>query len=298
MDHGQAVPLISEWARGRLDAARSREVEAHVRVCRTCQQAAEAAARLAAEAQRLRRDAGAHPASDELARYVETPQGESIATLARVGVHLRDCPPCREDVALLRAAAAPAWRRGVRAWLGAPGAPMRALQPALAVLAALLVYPAWLGLVEYPRERTAAEHRIQDAESRARAEADARAAAGRTPAPVARGGGIAALVLRGATRGPADVPVVRLRRGQAFQPVLVDATPPAGRLSIALVREPEAVVWTAEGPREDFWDDANQLIGALIPAEALAPGEYRLEVRPAAGAPPALVARFRVVATP
>jgi hypothetical protein len=296
MEHTDAHPLISDWARGRLDAAAARAVESHVRICHACAEAAEAAAGLDAESRRLAESPSAHPSSDALARYVATPDEESTATLARVGAHLRDCDDCREDVTLMREASSPAWWRALQSWFAVPGAPARLLQPALAIAAVVLAYPAWVGLVEYPRARVAAERRAIEAEARATAEAEARARAATPVAP--RGGGVAALVLRGATRGGDAVPVLRLRAGQTLQPVLLDAALPAGRVVVTLVREPDTRVWSIEGPREEFWDSANALAGLLVPAAVLTPGDYRLELASAAGASPFVTTRFRVLPTP
>ena len=278
MTHEQALPLVSDWVLGRLESGRRHDVEAHVRVCHECQQAADAARRLAGEATLLADAPQGHPSADALARYVSEPDAESVSALARVGAHLRGCETCREDVALMREASRPAWTRAIRAGWHAPGASERVLQSALALAVLLLVFPAWRGLVELPRERAAAEQRLRSAdEARARAESAARERAAR-PAPAGPGGGIAALVLQGTARGTSAPPTLRLRSGQPFQPVLLDVTPPAGALAITLARG-DTVVWTASGSREEFWDDANRFVGLLVPADALVPGGYTVEVR-------------------
>ena len=294
MDHGVAQRHVSDWARGRLDPALSREVEAHVRVCAECRAAAEAASGLEAEQQRLAGRPTPHPPTDRLASYVETPDAEPLATLFEIGTHLRSCDACQGDVTLMREAAAPAlhrsWLAGVRPWFARP----RFLQPALAAALLLLAYPAWVGLVEYPRSRQAAREEVREAARRARSEAEARL----RPAPPSspRGGGFAALVLRGPTRSGGEVASVRLREGQELQPLLADVVPPPGTLHASLIRDPGGEVWSASGEREAFWDPTNQLTGFLVPAAALAPGEYRLELRSAAERPPFFVARFRVFA--
>lgn len=296
MEHEEARRLVSDWARGRLEAARAREVETHVRGCAACAEAADAAAGLDAEGRRLGATATAHPSAEALATYVETPAELATAALARIGAHVRGCEACRGELALAREAAAPGALRRLRAWFAPAGSPARALQPALAVAALLLAYPAWIGLVEHPRARVAAERRVQQAEARARA-------AGERPAPPAgalepRGGGVAALVLRDATRGSGGTPELRLRPGQILQPVLVDVAIPWPQVAVALVREPGGRVWAIEGPREEFWDPANALAGLLVPAGVLTPGAYRLELGPATGQAPQVTARFRVLATP
>jgi putative zinc finger protein len=294
LTHEQAMPLVSDWARGALDADRSRAVEEHVRICVECQAAAEAAGGLHAEAVRLARTPSAHPSSDALAQYVSEPQAASIATLARVGAHVRGCEPCGEDVALMREASRPAWWRAVRAAWDAPGSTARWLQPALAVCALLLAFPAWRGLVELPREHATAERRVHDADA-ARSRAEDRADRLTSESRLAiRGGGVAALVLQGAARAAGPPPTLRLRSGQLLQPVLLDVSPPAGELRLQLVRANGTIAWSAGGPREEFWDEANRLIGLLVPTAALTAGEYRIEARRADDPAPFFTARFRV----
>src|SRR5436190_23775157 len=140
MDHDAAQLLVSDWARGRLDPARATEVEAHVRTCDACRAAAIAAESLEGEQRRLAGAAIAHPSSDRLASYVETPDAEPIASLAEIGSHLRACDTCREDVTLMREAAAPGALGSLLAAFGPPWKAARLLQPALAVALAPLAY--------------------------------------------------------------------------------------------------------------------------------------------------------------
>ena len=295
MDHADARQLISDWARGRLDASRAQEVAEHTKSCADCTAAAEAVARLEAEGRRLATGVSPHPSPETLARYVALPGESSTLELASVGVHLRECATCREDVDLVRAAAAPEWWRAVQSWLASPPASMRGLQPALAAAVVLLAYPAWLGLVEYPRARAAAERPASQAGPAPVAGAGARA---NPEAAAPRGSGVSALVLRGATRGGDDLPVLWLRPGQLLQPVLVDATLTGSQVAVSIVREPGGGVWDTRGPREEFWDPVNSLFGILVPAAVLTPGQYRLELAAGPGAPPEVTARFRVVLAP
>jgi hypothetical protein len=292
MTHEQAASLVSEWARGALDASRSADFERHVAECEACRGAAAAARSLVEERERIAASSQRHPSSDALARYVVGHRDEPVVELARVGLHLSRCGTCREDADLMREAALPGWWRSIRAWFSALPSLPRVLQPALAVAAILLAYPAWMGLIEAPRERAAAEARLRAAEeARVRAEAEARELGSRD-AVAPRGGGVAALVLRDAVRSAASLPTVRLRAGQDLQPLLLDVAPPAGALTVTLSRD-RVPVWSASGPREDFWDEANRLVGVLVPAQALTPGEYSIELRSGTG-PPFFVSRFRV----
>lgn len=294
MTHEQAVPLVSDWARGALDAGRSRAVEEHVLSCGECQAAAEAAVGLHAEAARLARTPSAHPSPDTLAAYVCDPQAASIIALAMIGAHVRACDSCGQDVALMREASRPAWLRTVHAAWEGPGSGGRWLRPTLAACALLLLFPAWRGLVELPRERAAYEQRVQDAEqARELAEGKLRGLAPH-PTPPIRGGGVAALVLQGVARDAGALPTLRLRPGQPLQPVLLDVSPPPGEVRVTLLRANGSVAWTAVGPREEYWDDANRLTGLLIPTGVLLPGEYRIEVRAGRDPTPFFTSRFGV----
>lgn len=296
LTHEQAVPLVSDWARGVLDDAQSRAVEEHVLLCGECRAVAEAAGGLHAEAERLARTPSAHPSADALAQYVTEPQIASTLTLARVGAHVRGCDPCREDVALMREASRPVVWRALRAWWEEPGSGARRLQPALALAAILLCFPAWRGLVELPRQRAASEQRIRDADrARERAETMVRELTIQ-PAPALRGGGVAALVLQGTLRDAGALPTLRLRSGQPLQPVLLDVSPPRGELHVTLVHANGSVAWTASGPRGEFWDEANRLMGLLVPTDVLTPREYQIEVREGENRTPFFVSRFRVAA--
>lgn len=291
MNHDQAAPLISDWVRGTLARARSVDVERHVAECAECRDAAEGARALVAEVGRAAREAREHPSSDALARFVTDPDSEPIGELARVGVHLRGCAPCSEDVSLMREASAPSWWRPIRAWWASAPAASRLLQPALAVAAVALMFPAWNGLVDAPRERASLERRLSEAEAaRARADADARASAG----AIARGGGVRALVLRPGARSASVVPELRLREGQLLQPLLLDVVPPPAPLTARVVREGGGEAWSASGARAEFFDAANGLVGLHVPATALTPGEYRVELA-SAGGEPFFTSRFRIL---
>jgi hypothetical protein len=204
----------------------------------------------------------------------------------------------------MRDASAPGGWRRLRAWLGSGALLPAPLQPALAAAALLMVVPAWMGLVQAPRDREESERLVRTVqEERARAESRASELESRAnelasrASTAPRGGGVAALVLRGATRASEPTPALRLRAGQGLQPLLLDATPPAGDVSVRLLRQPSEVVWSAAGPREDFWDESNQLVGVLVPADVLSPGSYRIELASADGVKPYFSSSFTVSAS-
>jgi hypothetical protein len=298
MDHQEASPLVSDWVRGELARDRAALVERHVDGCRECRDAAEAARSLVAEAGRVRRAAVAHPPADTLARYVTAPQEEPFASLAGVAIHLQACAPCREDVALMREAATPGWWRPLRAWFASAPLLPRPLQPAFAAAVLLLIVPAWFGVVEGPRQRAESERRVRSAEdARVRAEAEVAQISARAKEPP-RGGGVVALVLRGATRSAEAPPALRLRADQALQPLLLDVTPPDVPLTARLLAADGSVAWSASGAREEFWDEANQLVGVLVPAALLQPGEHRVELSADPDGPAFFSAAFHVLPSP
>jgi hypothetical protein len=298
MDHREASPLVSDWVRGELEKDRAALVERHVAECRECRDAADAARSLVAEAGRVRLAAVAHPAADTLARYVTAPQEEPFASLAGVAIHLQSCEPCRDDVALMREAATPGWWRPVRAWFDSAPLLPRSLQPAFAAAVLLLIVPAWLGIVEGPRQRAESERRVRAAEqARVRAEAEVAQISTRASEPP-RGGGIAALVLRGVTRSAEEPPAIRLRAGQAMQPLLLDVTPPDASITARVLAADGSVAWSASGTREEFWDDANRLVGVLVPTAMLQPGEHRVELSSGPDGPPFFSASFRILPSP
>jgi hypothetical protein len=67
---------------------------------------------------------------------------------------------------------------------------------------------------------------------------------------------------------------------------------------VSLIREPAGEVWSAEGEREEFWDEANGVVGLLFPADAFEAGEFRIELRAAEDSPPFFTGRFRVAREP
>ncbi len=293
MDHDKAAGLVSDWVGGALEPAIAEGVALHVASCAECRLAADGARALWAEAKRAQGAPGEHPIPDQLARYIALPSDLASRELALVGGHLRSCDACRQEVILMRDALAPSALRSWRAALaGLPSIP-RALQPVIAVVAIALVLPAWNGLVVAPRELADARLRLSAAE-----ESLARVDPVSPPALSLPGGGAAVLVLRGATRAASSVPIVRLRAGQSMLALLLDVTPPLGPLTVRVLRADGAIAWSSSGPREEFWDEANQLVGLMVPVQALAPGRYRVELLAAAEAPAVLTAEFEVISSP
>jgi Putative zinc-finger len=283
LDHEQAATRITDWVSERLSPAEAERVAEHVRSCVSCTAAAEAARALRVAA----RETGPrtpHLDSVTLARYTLTPADLTVTEIAGCRAHLDECPDCARERDLVRAANAPSWTRALAAWLAGAPEPRALLAPALAVIAVLLAVPAYQGLVTLPRER-------------ARHEASVVA----TPAvPVMHpsawaGGGVETLMLEPATRGVTTTPVVRLRPGQPAEPILFACDrPPGDSVTVRLTGTHDAVVWTHVTAVSEIWSAGHHVVSLLVPADALSPGEYRLELLSAPDQGLHASARFRV----
>lgn len=284
MDHAMAADLVSDWVGGRLPAGQAAEVEAHVRSCDECRGVADIARAVRQEiATHGEGLFSPHPSPDELSRFVLDPDRLPLPALATIGEHLRACPTCASDSALVRRAGNLALGRRLAAWLAVHRTPSSLLRPAFAVLAIALVYPAYLGLVEYPRLRD-----------------QARSANHATPAPIAwSGSGVDPLVLTPAVRGAEpSLPTLRVRPGQPAQPIFIsrEAPPGADRLNLMLRDHAGAIVWQIEAPVAELWNPGAQVIAVLVPADRLHAGDYRLEMMTSGQVAPIFTASFHVLA--
>jgi anti-sigma factor RsiW len=292
MDHEVAATRITDWVLERLTPSDARAVETHVGTCAACAEAATAARALRRTAGLGGRPSTPHLEPLLLARFTLTPDTLAVQELAACRAHLDECPACAHERDLVRAANAPSWSRALAAWLPSPAAPRALLAPALGVLALLLAVPAYLGIVELPRERG----RHPGATTATTApNANSAGAAG---APAWTGGGVDALILESATRGAGVVPTIHIRPGQPVQPILFQCDRPEGEsVTLRLMGTGEVVAWTRVARTADIWDTRHHVVSLLVPVSNLVPGEYRLEV--AATTPGAIptTARFRVEAS-
>jgi len=297
MDHSTAETLLEEFVAGRLAPERAAEVESHVRGCAECAPHADLL-------RGLRREVAAHgdalftphATSDELARLELRVDTLSVADAARLGAHLRACPTCAAERKMIRDSAGPAPWRAFLAWLSTADQPSAWLRPAFALLVVLLAWPAYVGMVEYPRAR--------DAAATARAEAE-RAAAHVAPppgvlvppgTPVWNGGGAAVLILTGATRGAnAALPTAKLHPGQPGLTIVTDRRlMEPDSLLLTLWDDQHRLVWKQPVTASELWDANARVTSVMIPAGNLTPpGDYSIEIGPAAS-PPRFEARFRI----
>jgi hypothetical protein len=238
---------------------------------------------------------GDHPRAGEIARWAQTPEAMPEAPRLEIERHVRACPTCATEAASARDAAATAWRRALAARLArADEAPASAWLRAVPVLAAVaLAFPAYLGLVELPRER-----------ERARAALEERGAlvppepAPVSPRPVADpwSGAARTLVLSGATRAEGPVPSISPRPGQPYIPIVlgVEGLPGTGPLFVSITDAGGTEAWSGRPEVASLWDPANRVGTLLVPTALLPPGDYRIDLRSRPGAGPLFSARFRV----
>ena len=289
MDHEATSVLLSDWVTQRLSGNIAAEVAAHVENCTECRGIAESLVAVRGEvAEHGDTLWSPHPSSDDLAHFVSGGAALHTDVLARLGAHVHACPTCALEARLGRDAQTPSAWRSLRAWL--PGASDRRAMTAVALgaLAVVLAYPAYVGLVEYPRERM---HTL-DLERRARRTQFELAPAA---APVEVEGPAAVLVLEGASRGSREVvPSITLRSGQVALPVLIDAAPPSSDPVELVLRDASGKArWRMTARGADLWDPNQHVLSLLIPVSALTAGEFGLSIG-ASVAPAQRVYPFRV----
>ncbi len=255
-----------------------------------------------------------HPGPKEIVRYAIRDETLSSEDLARIGAHARACPACRREIELTRGASSRAggWSQRAAELLfpGEPHGAWSALRPALAaVLLIAALFPSYLGLVELPKSRALSGNAEREArslrEQKMRLRSDLEASERRLSAIARAAGGVRFLYLGGTRRGlPAATPVIPISTGRLFQPVLVefDLADDAEKHPDGLVRisvwsvARDTATWIYEARISDVWDPATQMIGLLIPTDAVPPGDYRLELRHADRPSPAYSGRFRTIA--
>jgi len=322
VDHEAAVPLLSEWARRRLAPEPAAAVGEHLRVCPECRDAAAMFRDVAAVASHKDSPLFApHPTADELASLFLARGALDPDRRAAVAAHVRVCPTCGLEARTAGRAGRAAWWQGIAALLDPQAAlrrssPVpalaRALVPAFAAIALILIYPAYLGIVEYPRARRVGEQAAADFKRSRDREAELRrtlSEPAQPPAPSDRapwGGGMRALILSGTSRTPTDDrPEIALTPEQPWLPVLIDFDLPQAHANLAKLvvmtveRDADgATVWRQQGAARTIWDSANQVVSVAVPASVFAPGNYTLAITDPGKQRPLYVSRFRIRAAP
>jgi anti-sigma factor RsiW len=250
MTHEDVVPLLPELLDGELDAPLADEAQQHMAGCRECD-ALGTTYRQLMRALRAPQSA-THPISEALVSYA-TGFGTLTAVERRqVEAHLAGCAECSDDVAATREAMAEQERTPHRSavrrawmtqlWRSAGG---RAAVAAAAVFVVLAV-PAWRGL--------------------------------RGVQPVADGGSTAPLVvLNGALRGAADLPVVSIASQVvlAFDPALPSSLDDSAVLTVSIDN-----VWSQAMTAGELRHKArvSGVVVVVVPGSLVSAREHLLQV--------------------
>jgi hypothetical protein len=296
MDHEAASLLLSDWVAHKLTGEIAATVAEHVANCAECRSLGETLVAVRGEvAEHGQALWSPHPSALDLTRFVTGDDPLETDEYARVGAHLRACPACGMEAHLAREAQLPSAWRWLRAWL--PEFMGRRAVPgvAFAALAVMLAYPAYLGLVEYPRQLRLAPQSGGESAGGTHA-SGTRPAEISTPTAAEIGGPAAVLILTGEARGGASVlPVARLRVGQTQLSVLIDAAPPKlDPVEIELRDQAGRLVWHIRARGAELWDERQHVMSLAIPVAGLAGNEFMLSLG-VAGRPAEVNRRFRVV---
>lgn len=305
LTHNEARLVLTEYAHGRLDSQGAHALEGHVAACVECRGALAALRALERElAEHGEAALSEHPVPEKLVRFAVNSSRIAVPELARLAAHVRACPTCEREVELTRGAdawRAPWWRSFARAWQEAQAGPWGMLAPAMAVIALVLAWPAWLGVRELPNVRRAQETATHDAAQLQREVVSLREVVQANDAAASWSGGARALAFPALRRGvPPEPPELRVVPGQPHVPVYVafdprDAGDPAALAIVILRAGTPGEVFQLEGAAADLWDPAVQGLSLLLPARVLEPGDFRLEVRVPGEERPRYASPFRVL---
>jgi hypothetical protein len=307
MMHDDAVPLLPGWREGRLEKDLAAEVAAHVDSCGECPSLVEAYDTLRTSLDLSGADRSGHPSVEEIVAYAMGRAGTEDA--ARLEAHLAGCERCSVEVRAVRQAEEEAGRAGKVV----PFLPRRAAAPsrvwrwanlAAVLVIAILVYPAYRGLVSPPDLSRRVQALEQEQERLAAEAAERDEALRRAEASRDWGGAVDLPLLSGAFRGE-DVPptTVTIRPDQPFAVLALDlAPPPRGSRAIyrfGIVDAEARFLWKHQMGATDLEDQMRRsgVLVLAVPAGLLPAGRHTLRVTsdPVTGPDPLLTAAFLVV---
>ena len=291
MKHAEAILLLPDLVQGRLVLGQRREVQAHLSRCPECRELLGTYTDLGAALDDRPKTADPHVASAELVSFVLGPDDLDAADRLRVVSHLEVCSGCRADAqavrrteASLRSEAQPE----EAGWFARLGAYFQtAWQPALAaaaIVVALAVYTAWIGLVRAPALRRDLDRALTQERALSDRVASLGAELGRLqsrPSELPEGL-YAPTTLRAGLRGAGETPTVEPAEGDQLAELAVELAPEGlvatrGRHRIEVVRGDGTVVWSdvVEVARlRNLVRAADGVLHLRIAAEKLPPGRY------------------------
>lgn len=219
MTHEEAIELVHARYDAALPEAARAELDAHLAECERCR-GVEATYGLLYEALDEERS---HPAVDEIVSYATSPDASAAPDRSVLEEHLAGCSRCRDEVERVRRVDA-SLRHDPRGGNGAGGRFRRislrgsTLAWAAAVAAAVLAYPAYLGLVRLP-----------EVAERAALVAEERSDLASEVARLQRWSGVTDLqVVGGALRGAGGAPEIVARAGRPFVVLGIQMVVPSG----------------------------------------------------------------------
>lgn len=267
MTPAELVPLLHDYHLGRLDRPRHAEVEAALAASSELRELSRTYWLLSAVIREQARTAD-HPSADEIVQLALGPDQIDDESQARLSQHLDSCQSCADQLNRTRQAAASIRQRPQ---LGGTGpAPVRSgfrgggLLAAVAavLLAAVLAYPAYVGLVRYPAARN-----------------EAAALAEQLAGPVDL-----QLLVSGARDG-AELPVVELAADQPYVALGIDVDIPPRLADTDMLRIETSMAdgspvllgeLTAARARQQI--AAAGVVTLLVPRVSLEPGRQTLRV--------------------
>ncbi len=303
MMHDEATPLLLDLALGTLAPDERAALEAHLAACEECRAMRRTVERLVAAVREETSDAG-HPDADAVVSFALG--GLSGAGSAAVAEHVASCAACAAEVDAVRRAEAESREEalagdirrdpGGRAREGtrpAPRATSRrawgALAAAAAGLAALLAYPAYLGLVRLPVVESRSADVARETQSLATRVGALEGELGAARDALARvrewGGATPLHLLSAAMRGGEEARTVRVDPAQPVVALAVElgALPESAAATpvrFVITRADGGAAFAADLAAADVRRELREagVVLLLVPSARLAPGSYRLAV--------------------
>jgi len=303
MTHDEATPLLLDLALGTLAPDERTALETHLAACEECRVMRRTVERLVVAVREETSDAG-HPDADAIVAFALG--GSSGAGEAAVAEHVACCAACAAEVDAVRRAEAESReealagdirrapgggaREGART---APRATSRrawgALAAAAAGLAALLAYPAYLGLVRLPVVEDQSADAAREAQSLSTRVGALEGELGAARDALARvhewGGATPLQLLSGAMRGGEEARTVRVDPAQPVVALAVElgALPESAAATLvrfAITRADGGPAFAADLAADDVRRELREagVVLLLVPSARLAPGSYRLAV--------------------
>lgn len=303
MTHDEATPLLLDLALGTLAPDERAALEAHLEACEECRAMRRTVERLVAAVREETSDAE-HPDADAVVAFA---LGElSGAGGAAVAEHVAFCAECAAEVDAVRRAEAESREEALAGDVRrAPGGGAReearpapratsrrawgVLAAAAAGFAALLAYPAYLGLVRLPvveGQSADAAREAQSLSTRVGALEGELGAARDALAQVREWGGATPLqLLSAAMRGGGEVRTVRVDPAQPVVALAVElgALPESNAATpvrFAITRADGGTAFAADLAADDVRREQRDagVVLLLVPSARLAPGSYGLAV--------------------